>query len=187
MDSKPQKKTTFECEDITPALRNSPPASHNRVWKNWYDKLIGQLEKSEYRFINYGYSSQEKIELDSSEEDKRNFIELYQRTLGDTDLAGKDVLDIGSGLGGGPLWISRKHRPASLVGMDLSPRAVSLCNRWYGDQPNLKFVVGDSESLPFPDASFDVIYNVESSHCYTHFGAFLEEVVRVLRPGGVFC
>ena len=187
MDSKPHKIFTFECEDITLALGNSPSDERNQVWKNWYDALIGQLANSEYRFINYGYLSLEKTDLDPSLEDKRNFIELYQRTLGDTDLAGKDVLDVSSGLGGGALWISRKHHPASLVGMDLSTEAVSLCKRWYGEEQNLRFVVGDSESLPFPDASFDVIYNVESSHCYTDLGAFLREVIRVLRPDGVFC
>ena len=187
MGSKPQGKFTFECEDITPALRDSSSAGRNQVWKNWYDKLISQLGNSEYRFFNYGYLGPEKIELDPAEQDKRNFIELYQRTLGDTDLTGKDVLDVSSGLGGGALWISRRHRPASLVAMDLSTEAVNLCNEWYSDQRNLRFVVGDSESLPFPDSSFDVIYNVESSHCYGNFGAFLEEAQRVLRPDGVFC
>ncbi|MEC9475712.1 MAG: class I SAM-dependent methyltransferase [Planctomycetota bacterium] len=187
MESKPHGKFTFECEDITPALRASSPAGRNQLWKNWYDKLISQLGNSEYRFINYGYMAQEKLELDPAEQDRRNFIELYQQTLGDTDLTGKDVLDVSSGLGGGALWISRRHRPASLVAMDLSTEAVNLCNEWYSDQRNLRFVVGNSESLPFPDSSFDVIYNVESAHCYTNFGAFLQEVQRVLRPDGVFC
>ncbi|WP_373155955.1 class I SAM-dependent methyltransferase, partial [Mycobacterium marinum] len=50
--------------------------------------------------------------------------------------------------------------------------------------PGLDFVRGDAENLPFEDESFDVVLNVEASHCYPHFSRFLAEVVRVLRPGG---
>jgi SAM-dependent methyltransferase len=38
--------------------------------------------------------------------------------------------------------------------------------------------------MPFDDQQFDVVINVESSHCYPHVGAFFREVKRVLRPGG---
>jgi SAM-dependent methyltransferase len=176
-----------DIEDITPALRDSPTDRRNQVWRDWYDSLINQLENRDYRFMNYGYIGLEKLELEPADEANRIFIELYQLTLGDTDLTGKDVLDISSGLGGGASWISRWRQPASLIGMDISSEAVSLSNKWYGGQQNLRFVVGDAEALPFPDASIDVVYNVESSHCYANFDAFLREVFRVLKADGIFC
>ena len=40
--------------------------------------------------------------------------------------------------------------------------------------------------LPFDDHSFDVVYNVESSHCYSDMSQFVHEVHRVLKPGGYF-
>ena len=40
--------------------------------------------------------------------------------------------------------------------------------------------------MPFPDRAFDVVVNVESSHCYGSMDDFLAEVHRVLRPGGSF-
>ena len=40
--------------------------------------------------------------------------------------------------------------------------------------------------LPFEDNSFDVVYNVESSHCYSNMSEFIREAYRVLRPGGHF-
>ena len=40
--------------------------------------------------------------------------------------------------------------------------------------------------LPFEDNSFDVVYNVESSHCYSDMNTFVDEVYRVLKPGGHF-
>ena len=46
--------------------------------------------------------------------------------------------------------------------------------------------MGDAENLPFDDASFDVVTNLESSHTYPDIRAFLGQVRRVLRPGGWF-
>lgn len=43
---------------------------------------------------------------------------------------------------------------------------------------------GDAQNLPWPEASFDAVLNVEASHCYPDFPAFLAEAARVLRPGG---
>ena len=50
----------------------------------------------------------------------------------------------------------------------------------------LEFRVGDAENLPLGDGSVDAVINVESSHCYPSFEAFLAQVGRVLRPGGHF-
>jgi SAM-dependent methyltransferase len=40
--------------------------------------------------------------------------------------------------------------------------------------------------LPFGDASFDVVTNIESSHSYPNINTFYAEVFRVLTPGGYF-
>jgi ubiquinone/menaquinone biosynthesis C-methylase UbiE len=50
----------------------------------------------------------------------------------------------------------------------------------------LDFIQGDAGNLPFADAAFDVVINVEASHCYPDFPRFLTEVARVLKPGGHF-
>jgi SAM-dependent methyltransferase len=100
------------------------------------------------------------------------------------DIRGLDVLEVGCGRGGGAAFVFERHQPASLVGLDLSESEIAHCRRRYA-RPGLRFVAGDAERLPFPDASFDVVVNVESSHSYPNMSRFLEEVARVLRPGGV--
>ena len=40
--------------------------------------------------------------------------------------------------------------------------------------------------MPFPPQQFDVVYNIESSHCYPNCQQFFAEVHRVLKPGGYF-
>jgi ubiquinone/menaquinone biosynthesis C-methylase UbiE len=72
-----------------------------------------------------------------------------------------------------------------VTGVDLAPEAIAFCRRTHR-LPGVRFEVGDSEHLPFDDASFDAVTNIESSHTYPRLRSFLAEVKRVLRTGGVF-
>ena len=138
--------------------------------------------------MNYGYAPLEPapaLQLEAPDEPDRLCIQLYQHALGAVVLREKDVLEVGSGRGGGASYVSRYLRPLSLTGLDLSQQAVDLCNR-HRKAPGLAFTCGDAQALPFPDSSFDAVLNIESSHCYPSMGRFLSEVHRVLRPGGSF-
>ena len=159
------------------------------AWRACYDLLAARLPNPEWRFMNYGIEPPDAdapaLVLDPDDEADRHRIQLYEHVLAGRDLAGADLLEVGSGRGGGCAAIARYRTPASVVGMDLSPRAVELCRRIH-HAPGLSFVVGAAEALPFDDESFDAVVNVESSHCYDSMAAFLAEVDRVLRPGGSF-
>tara|TARA_B100001750_G_scaffold74662_1_gene59428 strand:- start:1003 stop:1749 length:747 start_codon:yes stop_codon:yes gene_type:complete len=157
------------------------------MWKWWYQKLAKTNDRSEFRFMNYGFEDGNGLELEPEDEPNRMFIQLYSMNIRGVDLEGRDVLEVGSGRGGGASWIAKTHSPARLTGVDFSSEAVGLCKRWYAGQSNLNFVEGNAQDLPFDDESFDVVYNVESSHCYGDMAAFVEQAHRVLRPGGMFC
>ncbi len=73
---------------------------------------------------------------------------------------------------------------AEAVGVDLAPEAVAFCRKTH--QNGARFEVGDAEHLPFDDAAFQVVTNIESSHTYPNLRAFYAEVRRVLQPGGRF-
>jgi len=159
------------------------------LWRVTYEFLAARLPLPEWAFMNYGYTAvapdTDTLELEASDEADRFCIQLYERVAGPVDLHGSDVLEVGSGRGGGASYTKRYLGPATVVGADLSRWAVRLCNRYRG-LPGLRYVHGDARSLPFPDGSFDAVVNVESSHCYPSMDAFLGEVHRVLRPGGHF-
>jgi SAM-dependent methyltransferase len=135
--------------------------------------------------MNYGYaeSGVTILPLDQVDEPDRHWIQLYHHVAGAIDLAGLDVLEVGSGRGGGASFTKRYLKPARMTGMDLSPQAIALSRERYRVE-GLDFRVGDAERLPFENGSLDAIVNVESSHCYPSFHRFLKEVDRVLRPGG---
>jgi len=123
--------------------------------------------------------------LAPQDEPFRLFIQMYRHVLKQADLKNKDVLEIGCGAGGGAAFIARNYQPKSVTGIDLLPVNIAEAEA-RGSVPGLTFAVGDATSLQFPDNSFDVVVNIESSHSYSSIEKFFSEVKRVLKPGGVF-
>ncbi|UZN03896.1 class I SAM-dependent methyltransferase [Cellulomonas sp. S1-8] len=159
------------------------------AWRACYELLGARVKQPEWTFMNYGYAPVDDaappLALDPADEPDRYGIQLYAHVLEGVDVTGADVLEVGSGRGGGASWVARTLGPATTTGVDLAASAVALSRRERSG-PGLRFEQGDALALPFPDASFDVVLNVESSHCYPSMEAFVAEVHRVLRPGGTF-
>lgn len=163
-------------------------------WRLVYEALAARVRRPEWSFMNYGYvppdggSGPETglVALDERDERDRLSIQLYRRAVSGAAVRGADVLEVGSGRGGGASYVARCLEPRSTTGLDFSRAAVAFCqqNRLVA---GLSFVHGDALAMPFADESFDVVLNIESSHCYGSMDAFLSEVHRVLRPGGTFC
>ncbi len=136
--------------------------------------------------MNYGYDEDGFFPALSSEnEGERYPIQLYHHTATQVDLSNTKLLEIGSGRGGGACYVQQYLKTNSVTGLDISSDAVDLCKSSF-DIPGLSFVQGDSEKLPFDDDSFDVVLNIESSHCYGNIDSFLYEVGRVLKKNGSF-
>lgn len=72
--------------------------------------------------------------------------------------------------------------------LDLIPEHLTICR----DESerlgitNVRLVHGTAVALPFPQGSFDIVINIESSHMYPDWSAFACSVARVLRIGGAF-
>jgi SAM-dependent methyltransferase len=153
-------------------------------------ELISSLYggSKEWRCMNYGYApadGRKTLALDPQDESDRFSLQLYHFVASAGDLAGKDLLEVSSGRGGGASFVHRYFRPKSTTGIDFSHRAVAYCRRTYS-LSGLGFRVGNAQAIPFGDKSFDVVMNVEASHCYPDRRRFFQEVRRVLRDGGTF-
>src|SRR6516165_1686391 len=69
------------------------------------------------------------------------------------------------------------------VGLDISPKLIARARQKY---PELEFLEGDAEHLPFPSSSLDGVLLSGLVHHFPDPSACANEVFRVLRPGGAF-
>ena len=162
------------------------PKTKRWFWKKWYTIFASRAPNPDFRFMNYGYYEKDfHPKLNSLDEKERYPIQLYHHVATQINLEGKSILEVGSGRGGGASYLAQYLHPSKVSGIDISETAVNLCKSLY-EIDNLDFTVGDSENIPFDDDIFDVVINVESSHCYGSMKLFLNEVIRVLKPGGYF-
>jgi ubiquinone/menaquinone biosynthesis C-methylase UbiE len=103
---------------------------------------------------------------------------------GFADAPGKDVLEIGVGMGADHLEWARRA-PNSLTGIDLTDRAVEFTRQrlaYYNLHSDLR--VANAEQLPFADNSFDIVYSYGVFHHSPDTAQAIHEAWRVLRPGG---
>ena len=157
------------------------------VWQLWYPFLTRRLRGEEVLFLNYAFETEPLMNIPLVPDDEKNraCIQLYHHVATQVPLAGKKVLEVSCGHGGGASYLTRTLRPKSYTGLDLNPAGIRFCGERHRVD-GLEFINGDAENLPFAENTFDAVINVEASHCYPNFPKFLAEVARVLRPGGHF-
>jgi len=95
--------------------------------------------------------------------------------------AGARVADLGCGSGAFTHLL--EGAGYACVGVDLSAKLLAIGRRKY---PQLQFMAGDIEQLPFADASLDGILLSGVVHHFPDPSRCAAEVFRVLRPGGRF-
>ena len=97
---------------------------------------------------------------------------------------GTRVLDLACGTGDIAFELAR--RGAHSTGLDLTHRMLQLARRKPAASRTSRFVQGDMMALPFPSASFDVVTTGYGIRNVPRIEPALDEIARVLRPGGLF-
>jgi arsenite methyltransferase len=100
---------------------------------------------------------------------------------------GEDVLDLGSGAAMDSLVASQMvGSEGSVTGIDMTPAMLDRARRAAAEMgaANVRFVEGQAETLPFDDASFDVVISNGVIDLIPDKDAVFDELYRVLRPGG---
>ena len=113
--------------------------------------------------------------------------EEVAKIVENVSLAGKEVLDIGVGLGGPACLLIEKHGAARVTGIDvedtvLKTAAQTVLRRSLQDRVILKRV--EPGPLPFDDESFDVVFSKDAIIHIPDKGALFREIYRILKPGG---
>jgi ubiquinone/menaquinone biosynthesis C-methylase UbiE len=175
---------------LYPPLRNKVlfPDLHKKSHQKEYNTVASESADIPFSFMNYGYAFLNEGKLPVLKDEELAFkynIQLYHHLTQTVTVYDKDVLEVGSGRGGGCYYLKDYLGARTVTGIDLSPANIELSNKKYA-RPDLSFRLGDAENLSCDDASYDIVVNVESSHCYPLIDRFFKEVYRVLRSGGFF-
>lgn len=97
------------------------------------------------------------------------------------------VVDAGCGVGGTGIYLAKNHGCA-VSGVNISREQLELAEKKASDaglDDQVSFAYADcSQHLPFADDSVDVVVNIESAGHYSDRSRFLQEVRRILKPGG---
>lgn len=161
--------------------RKQVHANRRALWERLYGLDWGEVSTN-----NYGFAPAE------GDAPERHQFQMYAEHLKALRASGRlqghtRLLEVSCGRGGGLAHlVARWPGSVEATGLDLSQNALAACRAAHGHLDNLDFVHGSALALPFPDASFDVVLNVEASNDYGDYAAFFGEVRRVLKPGGVF-
>lgn len=127
----------------------------------------------EYTAAAKGYDEQWSFYIDATTRATMSRLEIA---------AGASVLDVGCGTGELLVRLAAKYPNASLSGLDPVPEMLAVARTKLS--ANVELRVGWANELPWPDGAFDVVVSCNMFHYITHPVAAVQEMERVLRPGG---
>lgn len=99
------------------------------------------------------------------------------------------ALEVGPGPGYLGLEWLKKTSGTLLDGLDISEDMLALARRnaaEYGLTDRVDYVGGDARKIPFEDGHFDAAFTNGSLHEWSHPEEILNEIYRVLKPGGKY-
>jgi ubiquinone/menaquinone biosynthesis C-methylase UbiE len=117
---------------------------------------------------------------------QRHYEARLLRLLGGLVADGR-VLEVGCGRGVGMEIILDRFGAAHVDGFDLDPAMVEMARRRLAPRGAAACVtIGDVTALDAPDDAYDAVFDFGIIHHVPDWPAALDEVARVLRPGGRF-
>jgi ubiquinone/menaquinone biosynthesis C-methylase UbiE len=128
-----------------------------------------QLLKRDARLREFGYDSRAAIQ----------FVLAQALPLGGA------VLEIGTGKGRFLVELARHVAAVTTVDIAAEEQQYARLNaRYAGVEKKIRFILQDAARLPWPDGTFDAAVTMNAMHHIAHFERVLEEMLRVVKPGG---
>ena len=115
--------------------------------------------------------------------------EEVAKMLQGLELEGSHVLDVGSGLGSIDALLVEKYDVQSVIGIDVEPHLIKYASQRAEDarlHERVSFQLVKPGPFPFNDNVFDMVFSKDSIVHINDKVTFYEDVIRVLKPGGLF-
>lgn len=110
--------------------------------------------------------------------------ELLENLEQTTSVFGKKILEVGAGMGGDSLYLSKKG--AQVTVLDFSSEALEKIRQSAQKESlRLETILADAQKIPFPEGAFDIVFHQGFLEHFTKPHAYLLEQKRVLKKGGL--
>ena len=132
--------------------------------------------------LKYFYSSSQTYLKRLERHDEKTFapyIELCKAKI----FPGTSILDCGCGIGTSSYLLAKEGFKVTAI--DISPLFISQAKKKYGNKPNLKFFVEDTNKMHFSNQSFDAVCSYDLLEHVTDIKNVLREMSRVVKVGGL--
>lgn len=111
--------------------------------------------------------------------------DITEQTLALMDLQpGDQILDLGCGTGWASRRMARVAVAGEVIGLDVADEMLRRAQQASSAFKNIRYVWGSAEKIPAADNSFSKVLSVESFYYYADQGKALDELRRVMAPGG---
>jgi demethylmenaquinone methyltransferase/2-methoxy-6-polyprenyl-1,4-benzoquinol methylase len=156
-------------KEITP-YKNSTLSKKEQV-AQMFDTIAGNYDNLN-RIISFGIDQKWRNKV----------LQLVAKTNPET------ILDIATGTGDLAILLA-KTQAKKIIGLDISEGMLEVGKKKIASNNlsnTIDMVLGDSENMPFEDNFFDAITVAFGVRNFEHLEKGLTEILRVLKPGGVF-
>lgn len=157
----------------------------NRAVARYYDDTVGLYRmwfmSSGISAMHYGIADETTHSFGESLRNTNRYLATQAGII-----ATDTVLDAGCGIGGSSLWLA-ENIGCTATGISLSERQIQHAKRLAHkrrQEQKVSYLVGDYTKTGLPDASFDVVWGLESVCHAADKQAFFHEAYRLLKPGG---
>jgi ubiquinone/menaquinone biosynthesis C-methylase UbiE len=111
--------------------------------------------------------------------------DITEQTLSLMDIQpGDRILDLGCGTGWASRRMARLAQGGEVVGLDVADEMLRRAEEASSAFRNVRYVWGSAERIPESDNAFSKVLSVESFYYYGDQGKALDELRRVMAPGG---
>lgn len=166
-------KPVLETENLKPLAAEDK----QRAREQWSQDPCGAESDRESEFGTRQYFDEvERVRY-------QEYAPWMPELMGFNSFAGARLLEVGCGMGTDLLQFARGG--ALCTGIDLTPRSIAITRQRFAlYEQRVDLLIGDGERLPFASDTLDVVYSNGVLHHTSDTAGAIQELHRVLKPGG---